>query len=103
MEVAGKIIWPKYEGDISGDQRSPNMNVTTRVKGANPSHLRGEAEEIRAPCWGGSHGVASASMGFCDSNSPRYPSLSANPQYPPWEVERPLPEAATTGHFGDHF
>lgn len=53
MEVAGKITWPKYEGDIPGDQRSPKMNVTTCVKGANPSHLRGEAEEIRAQCWEG--------------------------------------------------
>lgn len=30
IEAVGKITWPKYEGDIPGDQGSPNINVTSR-------------------------------------------------------------------------
>lgn len=59
IEVTVKITWRNYEGDVPGDLRSPNMNVTS-CEWYKLLSLRGEAEEIRAQLWGRSRGAASA-------------------------------------------
>lgn len=84
--MARKITWPKNEGNVPGDLRSPNMNVTSCEWCKLLSPERGgrgdQSPTLGSESWCSLCAEVSggASMGFHDSNSPEHPSLRTSPQ-----------------------